>query len=174
MPEVASANIYTGASEGSGRVSIITEPPLPATCVICVRSADGAVKFIDFNFSLDYYGAVVICEDCIKESMSLLEMVPLSKLQETVEALYRAVQELEVVQNELDKYKSAFAGLRVIGLTGLANDFEPAHTDETVGESEPTDGDSVDSESDSNGSDSSGGLENLSIFADRSDDDSTK
>lgn len=158
-----SASINTGVSDGSGRIFVVTEPPLPATCVVCRRSANGAVKFIDFNLQLDYYGAVVFCEDCIKESLHVLDFIPTEKLQEVIEALTRTVEELEVVKDERDKYKSALDGLSFIrpDLNPLVVDDgnESEDSVESVGaESEP--------ESNPDGSDSSGGLKDVSIFAD--------
>jgi hypothetical protein len=168
--EVATANIYTGVSEGSGRVKLVTEPALPATCAVCVRSANGAIKFVDFNASLDYYGAIVICEDCIKECMSLLDTIPKQDLLDLSEMYDRLQKELEVAQSELDRYKSFVDALNLVrpdvNSSDVADGNESEVTDETSGNSESADETSVETESDSDGSDSSGGLKNLSIFAD--------
>jgi hypothetical protein len=170
MTEPVAATVNTAVSEGSGRVFVVTEPPLPATCAVCGRNANGTIKFVDFNKDLDYYGAVVICEDCIKECMGLLEYVPGSKLEEVIQALTQTIEELEVAKNELDRYKSAFDALNFI-----RPDLNPLNVDdvveseadgETTSNSESADEGSVEPESDSNGSDSGGGLKNLSIFAD--------
>jgi hypothetical protein len=135
---------------------------------MCRRSADGGVKFIDFQFDIDYYGAVVFCEDCIKECMGLLDMVPKVQVLEAKAYLATAEEELEVVRNELDKYKFAIAGLRAIGVTGLVDDNESEELAEAGGDSKQTDSGSMETESDSDGSDSVGGLEDISIFTDRS------
>lgn len=164
--EPVSNNLYTGVSDGSGRIHIVTEPALPATCVVCRRSANGAVKFIDFNFSLDYYGAVVLCEDCIKESLSLLDYTPNINFTNKVEELVAAQEELRQVKNERDKYKSVVDSLRIVGVIGNFDGDESKDTDEATGESESADGPSLETESDSDGSDSGGGLKNVSIFAD--------
>lgn len=166
MTEVASSNVNTGASDGSGRVRIVTEPALPATCAICVRSANGQIRFIDFNADLDYYGAIVICEDCMRESLTLLGFTDEINFTNKVSELEKKQQELEVAQNELDKYRTIVNGLRDVGLTNLPDDIEPEGSDETSGDSEQTDGERLETESDSDGSDSVGGLKNISIFAD--------
>jgi hypothetical protein len=170
MTEPVAATVNTAVSEGSGRVFVVTEPPLPATCAVCGRNANGTIKFVDFNKDLDYYGAVVICEDCIKECMSLLDYTPNINFTNKVTELEVVQAELEVAQNELNRYKSALDALNFI-----RPDINPLNMDdvveseadgETVRISEPTDEGSEQTESDSDGSDSSGGLKNLSIFAD--------
>lgn len=59
-------------------------PPLPSMCCICNFSADGKRKFLDFQKSLDVYGAVCICEACMWPVAQILNLVPREEL-ETVE-----------------------------------------------------------------------------------------
>jgi hypothetical protein len=170
MTEVASSSINTGVSEGSGRVKLVTEPALPATCAICVRSADGTIKFVDFNVSLDYYGAVVICEDCIKECMGLFDYIPKERLEIAKNLGHETLEQLEVAHNELDRYRSVIDTLGIVrpdlDITILADGSKSKTSDEPVSESEQSDRTRVDSESDSDGSDSSGRPEDFSLFAD--------
>jgi hypothetical protein len=49
----------------SDKITLTKYPPLPSVCAICKFSANGEVEFLDFEMSLDIYGAVVICERCI-------------------------------------------------------------------------------------------------------------
>jgi hypothetical protein len=150
-------------SDSSGRVVLVTEPALPATCVICTRSADGAIRFVDFNFSLDYYGAVVICEDCLKECLGLLDYTANINFTNKVDELVAKQEELDRVTDELNKYKSALDGLSFI-----RPDLNPLNVDSSNKSEESDDSidSSAESESDIDGPDSSRGPENLSIFAD--------
>lgn len=49
----------------SDKTTFTKYPPLPSKCVICLRGSDGELLFVDFQMSVDIYGAVVICTDCI-------------------------------------------------------------------------------------------------------------
>lgn len=167
---VASGNISTGASEGSGRIVVVTEPALPATCVVCARSANGAIKFIDFNVSLDWYGSVVICEDCCKEALGVLDYTPNINFTNKVQELEETRAQLEVALSELVKYKSALDGLSFIrpdlDPLGVDDVVESEDVAEAVGPSESADSERLETESDPDGQDSVGGLKDLSIFAD--------
>jgi hypothetical protein len=163
---VASANKDTGTVDGSGRVRIVTEPALPAICVICRRSANGAIKFIDFQFDMDFYGAVVFCEDCIKECMNLLDLVPRQHFENAEAARDLYMEQLEVAQNELDKYKSLFTSLRDLGLINLDDGNSPKDTNEASGVSESAISGSEQNEPDLDGSDSVGGSEDFSFLED--------
>jgi len=66
----------------SDRITITKYPPLPSSCAICLFSADGQRGFLDFQMSLDYYGAVVICEECVAPVAQLFGYVPESELEE--------------------------------------------------------------------------------------------
>lgn len=166
MNEVASSNVNTGAVDGSGRVRVVTEPALPAICAMCKKSANGAIRFIDFQFDMDYYGAVVFCEDCMKECMIALDFVPASFFEEERDLTNRLEAALEVANNELDKYRSIVTSLRDVGVISEPDVVDAENSDESVGQSEQADGTSVETESDSDGSDPVGGLKNISIFAD--------
>lgn len=135
------------------RVALITEPALPATCCICSRSANGIVQFIDFNFNLDYYGAVVICTDCIKESLELIEVDKIINLQAELVAKQ---EELNNVTARLDAYSSVVDSL---------NSIRP-DSPIVVTLPEPVQQVNDESESESDGSDSSGGSEDSSLDAD--------
>lgn len=92
------------------RVALVTSPALPARCVICNFSANGRRRFLDFNVSIDYYGAILICEDCLLENANLLDG-PVAAAKRQVEEMQ---EKLEEVTNELDRYKFVVSSLSFV------------------------------------------------------------
>lgn len=97
----------------SDRVAFTTDPALPATCVICQRSSNGQIQFADFNMSLDYYGAIVICEDCVRETVSLVDYVSMERHRRVLAKLLDTKQELLETKNQLEKYENVVVSLAV-------------------------------------------------------------
>lgn len=59
----------------SDKVVLTKYPIAPSKCVVCLRSANGELNFIDFQMSLDIYGSVNICTECIAPVAQLLGYV---------------------------------------------------------------------------------------------------
>lgn len=91
----------------SDKVQVTKNPPaLPRSCVICNASSNGMKDFIDFNFSIDYYGAVYFCSDCmipIALSLGLCFQKDLIEAEQEANDL-RAT--LEGIEDELTYYRS--------------------------------------------------------------------
>lgn len=107
------------SSPTQSKYVLTKSPMLPAYCAGCRKSANGIVNFVDFQLDLDYYGAVVFCEDCAKEICGVLDMVPVADLFDAVakiEALAAANRELteenERVRAALDSILSVRPDLR--------------------------------------------------------------
>jgi hypothetical protein len=61
--------------------TVLTKYPIaPSKCVICLRGSDGELNFIDFQMSLDVYGSVNICVECLAPVAQLLGFVEKSFL----------------------------------------------------------------------------------------------
>jgi hypothetical protein len=59
-----------------GRVQIIQVPiALPGKCVICGSVGGDGRKFIDFSWQMDWYGAIIFCENCMTEVMDVIGYV---------------------------------------------------------------------------------------------------
>lgn len=144
----------------AGRVQVVLDPALPSKCMVCDRGPGNGLKFLDFNLSLDWYGAVSFCIDCIKECITAAEFDPLSVVKEE---LATKEKELEVALHELDRYRSALDGLSFIRPDLNPLNVDDGNESEDVGESSDT-GEAE--QSDPDGSDTVGGPKNLSIFAD--------
>jgi hypothetical protein len=87
----------------SDRITITRYPPLPSSCAICNFSADGSRGFLDFQVSLDYYGAVVICEECVAPVAQLFGYVSQERYEASENSLMRVGIELERLQAENGK-----------------------------------------------------------------------
>lgn len=63
--------------------AVVTKYPIaPSQCVVCLRSANGVIDFIDFQMNLDIYGSVNICADCMAPVADLLGYVKKSELED--------------------------------------------------------------------------------------------
>ena len=75
------------------KVVLTTYPSLPSTCVICLRSSNGELEYIDFQMSLDIYGSVNICIDCVASvAKSHLEMATKEEYEDTQEQVRNLVE----------------------------------------------------------------------------------
>lgn len=59
----------------SDKVVLTKYPIAPSKCVVCLRSSNGQLDFIDFQMSLDIYGSVNICVDCLRSVAPLIGLV---------------------------------------------------------------------------------------------------
>lgn len=89
----------------SSKFQITKNPPLPAKCAACGKEATGRNYFLDFNMSLDYYGAVIFCESCLQEIADLVDH-PVAEARSA-----ELEEEIEDLKNELDRYKFVIASL---------------------------------------------------------------
>lgn len=84
----------------SDKITITQYPPLPSLCCICNFSADGKRRFLDFQMSVDIYGAVAICEECIAPVAKLFGYVKADKLELSEITLEAALQNVEGFRRE--------------------------------------------------------------------------
>lgn len=78
--------------------AVVTKYPIaPSQCVICLRSSNGVIDFIDFQMNLDIYGSVNICADCMAPVADLLGYVKKS----AVEAIKAQNNNLVDINREL-------------------------------------------------------------------------
>ncbi|HEY0750374.1 MAG TPA: hypothetical protein VGD26_04430, partial [Chitinophagaceae bacterium] len=61
--------------DSSDKITLIKYPGVPSCCAICRRGSDGELDFVDFQLSVDYYGAIVICTTCIAPVAQVLGYV---------------------------------------------------------------------------------------------------
>jgi hypothetical protein len=69
----------------SDKATVTKYPIAPATCVICLRSANGVLDFIDFQMNLDVYGSVNICVDCLAPVADLIGYVKKTEYEQVKE-----------------------------------------------------------------------------------------
>ena len=149
----------------SDKVTLVKIPPLPSRCCICNFSADGERDFVDFQMSLDIYGAVSICVPCMQSSAELLSLVPVADLdqaQAEVLALNGYVESLKNEVRRLDSALTAVLDVRPNSAVHLLLDDKDAEgTESDSGEDDSGSEDGIEREesddSDSSESDSSSG-----------------
>lgn len=84
----------------SDKITITLYPPLPSLCCICNFSADGKRRFLDFQMSIDIWGVIAICEECIAPVAELFGYVKADKLELSQIHLEAALQNVEGFMRE--------------------------------------------------------------------------
>jgi len=96
----------------SDKVVLTKYPIAPSKCVVCLRSSNGELNFIDFQMSLDIYGSVNICTDCMatvaKGLMGFVEPKDIDALSSQVTNLVEMNRELK---KENEQYRTTLDSL---------------------------------------------------------------
>lgn len=94
-----------------GKLFITKTPAAPAKCIVCYTDAQGQREFLDFGMSLDYYGAVLICELCVTNAAELFGFTKVLQDPDTalenaalVDELTEATQKVEALESVLRAY----------------------------------------------------------------------
>ena len=107
--------------------AVLTKYPIaPSKCVVCLRSSDGQLEFIDFQMNLDIYGSVNICVDCMKNVMDLIDSEHLRDVEQQNINLVEMNRELVAKNEQLNATLDSLINLRP-GLkpSNLPVDAEP-------------------------------------------------
>ncbi|SRR6266498_582719 len=102
-----------------------TPPCAPGQCVICCTPGDQNSKFIDFGFDIDFYGSVYFCENCISQTLALLEYVPADKLDVALLKLTKAQAELDSIKNKYEEVAGVIQHIRDLDIVGLDSTQQP-------------------------------------------------
>lgn len=65
----------------SDKIFVTKTPAMPSHCAVCYTQAKGNQDFIDFGASLDFYGAILICDLCIVNAALLVGYIPVAKFE---------------------------------------------------------------------------------------------
>lgn len=129
--------------ESSSKFKLTKEPALPSKCIACGKDAQGNENFLDFDMSLDYYGAVLFCESCCGEVSRLIGFVSEDQVLEAIQLKDDAVAGLKIAQEKLAVLESAVFTYRIespsINLDVATSDSRTFNDEtEESGESIPT------------------------------------
>ncbi|MBK6555965.1 MAG: hypothetical protein IPG16_01715 [Comamonadaceae bacterium] len=123
------------------RFQLLDKPiAAPAKCAIC-----GSVSkpVIDFNFNLDWYGAVYFCVECMQAAARAIGLVSIKEYtalaQENADVIIKFCEEngfVIVTREQYEQYKS-FIGFLATSVSAIANSF-PVPV-ETIDESQGAD-----------------------------------
>ncbi len=155
-----------------GRIQLLDRPfASPGKCAVC-----GSVTrpVIDFNFNLDWYGAVYFCVECMADAGRVIGLVPIEEMSALVQENLSTVISYCSANNLVVIPKEQYDAARSIvsALTSSFNDFSSIFPVpmERISESEnATSGDNsaVNAESDhDNRADSTTALESISDAGD--------
>lgn len=100
----------------SDKVVLTKYPIAPSKCVVCLRSSNGELNFIDFQMSLDIYGSVNICVECVasvaKDLLGLVSDEELEDAKEQIRNLVDINRELTDNNERLNATMDTLVGLR--------------------------------------------------------------
>lgn len=107
--------------------AVLTKYPIaPSKCVVCLRSSDGQLEFIDFQMNLDIYGSVNICVDCMKNVMDLIDSEHLRDVEQQNINLVEMNRELVAKNEQLNATLDSLFNLRPdLKPSNLSVDAEP-------------------------------------------------
>lgn len=99
----------------------ILEGPLelpPNKCAGCGFAIyEKAHKYVDWNFSLEFYGQVVFCVDCFRQAANQLGYMDPDQTERLIDAKCEQVRLNSELVNEVARLRDALASLGLIGLT---------------------------------------------------------
>lgn len=107
--------------------AVLTKYPIaPSKCVVCLRSSDGQLEFIDFQMNLDIYGSVNICVDCMRNVADLIEGEHLRDVEQQNINLVEMNRELVAKNEQLNATLDSLFNLRPdLKPSDLSADAEP-------------------------------------------------
>ncbi len=85
------------------RINVLGIPELhPGQCALCGSAGGDKRKFIDFGKSIDFYGVVYFCSECIREVAEKINYVPVASF----DKLYEDLRSITIKYNQLElRYK---------------------------------------------------------------------
>lgn len=92
----------------SDKITKTTEPALPQACSVCSVAAKGYNAFYDFGVSIDYYGAILVCEDCAQNLSDLVNSSSVARLETRVGELEEFISTLVEQKKALENVVSAY------------------------------------------------------------------
>lgn len=124
-----------------GRVQVIDVPiALPGKCVICGYVGGDGRKFVDFNWQMDWYGAIIFCENCMTEVMETINYVhedKYNKLALEHKELTEKLLSLEKVNQELKNVLRDAFGIDSDKLDSYPSDSVVLSDSDEITEAEP-------------------------------------
>lgn len=129
-------------------------PALPGSCYKCGSASRD--RYVDLGMSVEFHGAMYLCDLCVEEMGSLVEMLSADKAKsltlknETaalrIDYLTHEVESLKVLSNAVDAVNSARTGNTEPALDGGLSGEEPP-VGEEAGPADAPDGESGPAES---------------------------
>lgn len=117
-------------------MELMPEPmALPGCCFKCRTGSSSRDFFIDFDFSMDDFGAIYICNECLAEMAHTAGFVTPVEAQALKDRAKKIQEENEALVVRIFGLEQAIDGLRIAG-SGAGIDSEPDDDDSVLTESE--------------------------------------
>lgn len=138
-------------NQGSNKFQLLDNPvALPHKCAGCgypggtSETGIAARQFIDWGITLEYYGAVIFCENCIIEVASVLGFVPPEKIDAALDKITELLAQNQELRLANDSLRTTVHTLSSPIGNVISADSEPdtepdiSDTDTSSSEPEPT------------------------------------
>lgn len=155
MTEEVPQSFSSGNSIDS-RIQVLDFPnAAPGKCVVCgfaggIESDDR--KFIDWGFSLDFYGAIIICSKCIQSIANSLDYASPEQIEKLHIFVNEMLEERRNLREENYKLRNALSNLHFLPSddSPIENGADPEGQDDSGSdESGPSGGSEIVSDSES-------------------------
>jgi len=104
------------------KYQLTKDPAQPQKCAGCGVNANGQNEFVDFNLSLDYYGAVIFCMSCAKEIAATVGFVDPDTIETYGDVLDAARAANERLSGELELLKNVVFTFGIPNPSDTSND----------------------------------------------------
>ncbi len=122
---------------GADRIQILSQPrALPGHCILCGYPGGEGRKFVDFNFDLDFFGAVIFCDKCILAVLEKLDFVSNDRASALNETIIKQMEDIQQLEAENAKLRAAFDSLDFIPTSNFNSRKKLSNSDSKKGPSD--------------------------------------
>lgn len=107
-----------------------TPVALPGYCAVCRSGKNDGRKYVDFDFDLDWYGAVYFCSHCLTECVYYLGWLNPDKHKELLEILAGLQEEISLIKEENVRLRDVISALGYINPSVRISGTDDVFSDE--------------------------------------------
>jgi len=112
-PDIPENMVYTTIDKFQVRQGPVDQPPYKcASCGNPIISKDQ--WFVDWLFTLDYYGQVIFCTDCVRQMCNQLGYMDPGQVRQLVEAKSKLIQQVSELINENMELRNALGAIGIV------------------------------------------------------------
>ena len=122
------------SNPAASKYVLTTDPALPQKCSGCGIPSKGYNQFVDFNLSLDYYGAVVFCIDCCKEIVHLIGYCSVAERDQALAEVDHYAEKLTDAYTQIKALEDVVSAYFMRNVTNVESLTSSSDSDEDTGE----------------------------------------